>query len=75
MKEEATQNVFAQVKHFIMTNEKHITCFSETWFNSKYLPINESNITLKTKQMFSNKFPASGVVFTVVLVYRDRIFL
>ena len=42
------KNIFAQVKQFIMTNEKYITCFSETRFNSKYLPIDKSDITPKT---------------------------
>ena len=28
--------IFAQVKHFIMTNEKHMACFSEASVNSKY---------------------------------------
>ena len=31
----------SKVKHFIMTNEKHITCFSETKVDSKYLPKDE----------------------------------
>ena len=52
------KNIFAQVKHFIITKEKQITCFSGTRFNSKYLPIDELNMTLKTNQMFCNKFPA-----------------
>ena len=59
----------AQGQTFHHDDEKHITRFSETSFDSKYLPIDESNITLKTNlEMFSNKFPASGVVFAVVLV-------
>ena len=52
------KNIFAQAKQFTMTNEKYITCLSDTRFNSKYLPIDESDITPKTNQMFSNKFPA-----------------
>ena len=65
-------NIFVQVKHFIMTNEKHMTCFSETGCDSKYLPIDESNITHKTNLIFSNKFPASGVVFAVVPVLQGK---
>ena len=39
----------SKIKHFIITNKKkHITCFSETSFDSQYLPIDESNFTLKT---------------------------
>ena len=56
-----------------MTNEKHITCFNETSFDSKYLPIDEPNITLKTNlKMFSIKFPASGVVFAAVPVLQRK---
>ena len=64
----------SKVKHFIMTNEKqHIICFNKTSFDSKYLPIDESNITIKTNlKMFSNKFPASGVVFAVVPVLQGK---
>ena len=57
------KNIFAQVKQFIMTDEKYITCFSETRFNSKYLPIDESDLTPK---MFSSKFPAM-VLFSLLL--------
>ena len=48
-KERQNKNIFAQAKHFIMTNKKRITCFSEIRFNSKDLLIDESDITLKTK--------------------------
>ena len=65
----------SKVKHFIMTNEKHMICFSETRFDSKYLHIDESNITLKTNKMFSNKF-AEVVLFSMLFqFYKGRIFL
>ena len=55
-----------------MTNKKYTACFSETRLNFKYLPTDESNITPNTIEMFSNKFPASGVVFTVVPVLQGK---
>ena len=68
---EPHKNIFALVK-LIMTNEKHFTCFSATRFDSKYLPVDESNITLKTSQMSSNRFPARCVVFAVVPVLQEK---
>ena len=69
-----TKNIFTQVKQFIMTNEKYITCFIDTKFDSKYLPIDESDITPKTNQMFSNKFPAMVLLSLLFQFYKWRIF-
>ena len=68
------KNIFAQVKQFIMTNEKYITCFSETRFNFEYLPIDESDITPKTNLIFSNKFLAMMLFSLLFRFYKGRIF-
>ena len=67
------KNIFAQVKQFIITNEKYITCFSETRFNSKYLPIDESDITPKTNLInVQQQVSSNGVVFAVVPVLQGK---
>ena len=57
---------------FIMTNEKYITCFSDTRCNSKYLPINKSDISPKTNLNIQQYVSSKGVVFAVVPVLQGK---
>ena len=65
----------SKVKHFIMMNKKYITCFSETRFDSKYLPIDESNITLKQIKCSAISFQQVVLFPLLFPFYRGRIFL
>ena len=48
--ERPRKNIFAQVKHLTMSNEKQGNSFSKTRFIFKYLPIDESDISLDNIQ-------------------------
>ena len=70
------KNIFAQVKHFTMLNEKQITSFSKTRFISKYLPIDESDISPPKQIKYSAITFQQVMLFSLLFqFYRRRIFL